>query len=104
MTAKPSDWKHLPFEGMVPLPYCAAFDDEQFERLSDGLIPRAMEDKWFVYLDNNLLCFHRSWTGQGIYQVVIVHDGERHTVADASCSAKFWKGAISNISPNFSIS
>ena len=34
-----------------------------------GLIPRSMEDKWFIYLHNGALHFRRSWTGFLIYKV-----------------------------------
>lgn len=34
-----------------------------------GLIPRAMEDKWFIFFENGWLHFHRSWTGECIYAV-----------------------------------
>ncbi|WP_260923217.1 hypothetical protein [Novosphingobium sp. 9] len=88
MTVTPSDWKRLPFEDMVAIPYRADFSQEQFEKLSAGLLPRAMEDKWFVYLDDNELCFHRSWTGQGIYKIMIAQDGEIYAVTNALCSTK----------------
>lgn len=32
-----------------------------------GLIPREMEDKWFIHFNDNWLMFHRSWTGAHIY-------------------------------------
>ena len=28
-----------------------------------------MEDHWFMYLDGDAFCFHRSWTGDFIYRV-----------------------------------
>lgn len=42
-----------------------------------NIIPEVMEDKWFIYLENNWLYFHRSWTGFCIYQLSIepVTDG-----------------------------
>src|SRR5436190_21727842 len=32
-----------------------------------GLVPKQMEDKWFIYFDGGWLLFHRSWTGALIY-------------------------------------
>lgn len=62
-------WKREPFKECVPIPYHAAFDAEQFSRLKSGLVPRAMEDKWFVYYEGQQLFFHRSWTGQPVYRI-----------------------------------
>ena len=36
-----------------------------------GLLPKAMEDKWFIYVENDKLYFHRSWTGNCIYVISI---------------------------------
>jgi hypothetical protein len=45
------------------------FSEEEFSKLSFGLIPQAMEDKWLIFLEDNTLYFHRSWTGECIYEV-----------------------------------
>jgi len=34
-----------------------------------GLIPRQMEDKWFIYFEEPWIYFHRSWTGPCIYGI-----------------------------------
>jgi len=36
-------------------------------KIRSGVIPEAMEDKWFVYWNNDELFFHRSWTGYCVY-------------------------------------
>lgn len=36
-----------------------------------GLLPRDMDDKWFVYFEDDWLYFHRSWTGACIYALRI---------------------------------
>ena len=54
------------------------FSQEQYLKLQKGLIPKAMEDKWFIYFENDSLYFHRSWTGLGIYRAEII----RENVAD----------------------
>jgi hypothetical protein len=55
-----------------PLGLVAVFDDAETELLVLGLIPREMEDKWFIYFDGaasrqGWVLFHRSWTGACIY-------------------------------------
>lgn len=54
---------------MTPIQYEASFNTDELEQLTFGFIPSEMEDKWFVYFNNNVLYFHRSWTGQGVFQV-----------------------------------
>ena len=43
-----------------------------------------MEDKWFIYLENDWLHFHRSWTGAYIYGLRL----ER--VPSGFCVAESW--------------
>jgi len=69
MAASATSWTRKPFNEGVPLSYQATYDSEQFARLKMGLIPREMEDKWFVYYDEPHLFFHRSWTGQPVYRL-----------------------------------
>jgi 8-oxo-dGTP diphosphatase len=47
--------------------------------LRRGNIPRAMEDKWFWYMERSTLWAHRSWTGYCIYRIDFKEDG-RHAV------------------------
>jgi len=49
-----------------------SFSEEQYIKLKKGFIPKAMEDKWFIYFENDCLYFHRSWTGLGIYRAEII--------------------------------
>jgi len=72
-----SDWKTLPMplertEIDLVLPLSAS----EFETLSLGHRPHAMEDHWFMYFDGEALCFHRSWTGICIYQMHVRHAGD----------------------------
>jgi hypothetical protein len=48
------------------------FTEKEFQKISLGLIPQAMEDKWFIFLEDNILYFHRSWTGECIYQITFI--------------------------------
>jgi hypothetical protein len=60
--------KPLP-EARAALPYRRSFDAGEIERLTVGLLPRQMEDKWLIYREGEWLHFHRSWTGICIYAV-----------------------------------
>ena len=71
MPASARSRKHEPFKEGVPLSYRAVFDTEQFARVKTGLIPRAMEYKWFIYYEEPHLFLHRSGTGQPVYRLML---------------------------------
>jgi ADP-ribose pyrophosphatase YjhB (NUDIX family) len=48
---------------------------KQAGRVRQGFIPSMMEEKWFLYFDDNTLYQHRSWTGVLIDQIHFVEDG-----------------------------
>ncbi len=58
--AKPTDWKIKP---MPPerstISLDRAFTPEEMERIRMGVIPREMEDKWFIYWKDDVLLLHR---------------------------------------------
>lgn len=33
-----------------------------------------MEDKWFIFYENEWLYFHHSWTGNGLYKAQIIKE------------------------------
>ena len=69
-TAKPTDWKALPMPEMqtrIDLGFLC--DKNQVILIKRGVIPREMEDKWFIYWKDDELHFHRSWTGFCVYKV-----------------------------------
>ena len=59
------------------------YSKEEYGRISLGLIPEAMEDKWFIFMENNVLYLHRSWTGICVYEVHFVRSGDRYSVKEA---------------------
>jgi superfamily II DNA or RNA helicase len=50
-------------DGMPVIRYSTA----EFDRMRWGVVPREMEQKWFIYAEGDRLFFHRSWTGYCIY-------------------------------------
>lgn len=70
--AKASDWKTQKMPDDVgTLDFRRVYSPQEFERISLGLIPKEMEDKWFIYYESHTLNIHRSWTGYRIYQINI---------------------------------
>lgn len=79
-------WKSEPFEYVVEIPYSSNFSEKEFRTMKAGLIPEAMEDKWFVYFKDGHLLIHRSWTGMPVYKVKIQKIGEGYKVGIAYMS------------------
>ena len=59
------------------------FSEEEYELIRRGVIPEMMEDKWFIFLEEDVLYFQRSWTGFCIYQVRLKKEGAEYRVVEA---------------------
>ena len=65
-----TDWQTHPLpDARTRIPLDRAFSASEMARIRLGLIPEQMEDKWFVFWEDDLLFFHRSWTGFCTYIV-----------------------------------
>jgi len=83
-TAKRDSWKTIEMPGSrTCLQFRRTFTQEEYDRMSFGLIPHEMEDKWFIFMEGDRLYFHRSWTGHCIYQVQLQNDGGNYSVTEA---------------------
>lgn len=49
--------------------------ESELALLRRGHLPQEMEDKWFVYCEEDTLYIHRSWTGYCIYQAALSQGG-----------------------------
>lgn len=68
MTATADSWSHLPEPAeREPLQLEAQFTAAEFDKLRLGLVPKQMEDKWFIYFGEGWLHFHRSWSGVQVF-------------------------------------
>lgn len=56
---------------------------QEYEQLRIGFVPQSMEDKWFIFAEDDKLYLHRSWTGFCIYQLTLVKEGAGYVVAEA---------------------
>ena len=84
--ANKKSWKTEPFGEVLEIPYTAFFSSEEFEKLKIGLVPEVMEDKWFIYFNNNELRYYRSWTGFPVFKVLLKSVGNDYAVNSASAS------------------
>lgn len=70
---KREDWQTEPLpRKRTSIALGRTYSPSEFEIIRLGLMPEAMEDKWFIYWDDGALHFHRSWTGFCIYRVHFV--------------------------------
>jgi hypothetical protein len=65
------------------LEFRSHFSQAEFNLLSLGEVPEQMEDKWFIFLEEPWLFFHRSWTGDCIFQLRLQPDEHGYSVAEA---------------------
>lgn len=77
-------WKHQPIDNPKRIVIDLHLTGKQFLKLTNGLIPQQMEDKWFIYYENEWLYFHRSWTGKGMYKAKL------NKVTDGYSIKEFW--------------
>lgn len=70
----PEQRKHLLFE--------RHFTKLEFNQISLGLIAHGMDDKWFIFLEDMQLSFHRSWTGHCIYHIRFEKQNEEYITTE----------------------
>jgi hypothetical protein len=62
------------------------FTQQEYAQIAYGAIPEQMEDRWFIFLEDKTLFFHRSWTGYCIFQVTLVQRNASYAIADVLVS------------------
>jgi hypothetical protein len=78
-----SRWKILPISNnAIKIFLKIEFDSTEFEKIKIGLIPQQMEDKWFIFFEDNWLYFHRSWTGFCLFKIKIEQKNTNSTTTE----------------------
>jgi ADP-ribosylglycohydrolase len=75
-------WKNHPIDNPKRIAIDLHFTDKQFSKLITGLIQQEMEDKWFIYFENEWLYFHRSWTGNGMYKAKLNKQTDGYSITE----------------------
>lgn len=85
MLATRHSWSNLqPLPAQRSLLYLERqLTEQEYERVCRGLIPENMEDKWFIFVEEDTLYIHRSWTGYCIYQLNLIRGHTTCTIGDA---------------------
>lgn len=82
--AHPNSWNIVEMPAAVAaLPLNRTYTVEEFNVLARGFVPEVMEHKWFIFMQDNVLSFHRSWTGLCIYKVVFDTGNAEYVVKEA---------------------
>jgi len=72
MKACRTSWKNFPITNPQKIDIRMLFTEEDFLKISCGYIPMEMEEKWFIFFEDDWLYCHRSWTGHGIYKAQLL--------------------------------
>lgn len=82
--ARRSSWKTQAMpEARARLEVGKRFTPGEVLHLRLGRLPREMEDKWFVFVEDDWIYLHRSWTGYCIYSARLAQRGEGYEIAEA---------------------
>nr|MBQ4457217.1 macro domain-containing protein [Clostridia bacterium] len=103
---KKEDWKtcEMP-EQKDRFELMADLSDKQLDILRHGHLPKEMEDKWFWYMEDDVLYAHRSWTGHCIYiadlsqkgrfRITVNRDPEQYRCTDIQEDKEKFKDLLS---------
>lgn len=64
---------------VLPVVPDCVWSDEEWSRIQRGYRARSMDERWHVFAEGDLLFLHRSWLGDGKYEVTFeaVEGGRR---------------------------
>ncbi len=84
MRATPGNYPHHPMpETRAQLSFNRTLDEPQYLALIHGKIPRAPDDHWFIFEDDDWVSLHRSATGVCIFKLRLEDAGDEWQVAEA---------------------
>lgn len=70
LAARTAHWKLTPLpDARAAVGYDAVFTPAELTRIARGFEPESMDDKWVIVADGNRVAFHRSWTGDCIFEL-----------------------------------
>lgn len=82
--ATSSDWGTKPMPAMcATIALDRSFTADEMDLIRQGVVPEEMEDKWFVYWEDDTLFFHRSWTGICVYIVRFARECDTWRMVEA---------------------
>ena len=64
-------------------PPARIWTESEMDRIRVGYIPHIMEEKWFIFVEEDRLFAHRSWTGLGVYEATFAPVDGGHVIESA---------------------
>ncbi|MCQ3806147.1 MAG: hypothetical protein OXB92_00775 [Acidimicrobiaceae bacterium] len=82
--ASRDNWETEPLCDPQPIPAPdRVWTDAEMGSIRRGYVPHMMEEKWFMFMEQNRLFAHRSWTGFGIYEATFAPTEGGHVIETA---------------------
>ena len=69
--------------------YEFGFTKDHINTIKKGFIPETIEDKWYIYSENDWIFFHRTDTGKRIYEVEIKSINNRYIIDEFYVERKY---------------
>ena len=70
-------------ESKTRLDYQRTFTPAEYDKLRRGLVPRNMDQRWFIFMEDDWLFIHRDSSGFCIYQARVDRINDEYSVAEA---------------------
>jgi hypothetical protein len=77
--AKAQEWL-IPMDTPKQIDFELHVTREEYERLTLGAKAEGIDDRWYIYCEDNWLYFHRLWTGYGIYKAQLFQDTDGYSM------------------------
>jgi len=75
---------------VIPMPalksrldFKKTFSQAEYDKLSRGIVPRNMDQKWFIFMEDGCLNIHRDSSGFCIYQLKLTQSKDGYSVSEA---------------------
>ena len=70
-----------PMDKPHTVPIRLRFTQQQYEKLKKG-IDDEMDARWFVYVEDNIVHCHRTWTGYEVFRAELKPDSESYIITE----------------------
>lgn len=92
--AKRTSWGIGPFPDnsiSIPIIEYKYYILEEFNKIKIGYIPGQMEDKWFIFFEDDFLYCCRSWTHTNVYKIKFKREKDIFEVTSLNLNPEIYK-------------
>jgi hypothetical protein len=72
------------------------FSAREMEKINLGFCPADMDDRWFIFYEEDRLYIHRSWTGYCTYIVRFENDGRDYVACEVQTNRNLKQHGVSD--------